>query len=102
VFTRIEAQNYRCLKEVSQPLNRFEILVGPNGSGKSTFLDVIGFLSDFASDGIAKAVERRTENFEDLVSGRTGTDFRLSLNESAASVRYDAVFRFDTASDGSQ
>jgi hypothetical protein len=56
-------------------------------------------LSDFASDGIAKAVERRTENFEDLVSGRTGTDFRLSLNESAASVRYDAVFRFDTASD---
>lgn len=103
MFTRIEAKNYRCLKEVSQPLNPFEILVGPNGSGKSTFLDVIGFLSDFASGGLAKAVELRTENFHDLVFGRNGTDFRLSFDAKllleGVAIRYDVVFRLDPSTD---
>jgi predicted ATPase len=108
VFTRIEARNYRCFKEVSQTLNPFEILVGPNGSGKSTFLDVIGFLSDFASDALAAAVERRTENFHDLVFGRSGTAFQLSVDMDASGaflelgdvgVRYSARFRLDTDMD---
>lgn len=108
MFTRIEAKNYRCLKEVSQPLNPFEILVGPNGSGKSTFLDVIGFLSDFATDGLIAAVERRTENFHDLVFGRSGASFQLSvdmdtleefLDPGDVGIRYSSVFRLDTAID---
>ena len=35
MITRIEARNFRCLQDVSQPLARLHVLVGPNGSGKS-------------------------------------------------------------------
>jgi predicted ATPase len=79
VFKRIEAKGYRCLKEVSQELRPFEILVGSNASGKTTFFDVVGFLSDFISDGLEAAVERRTANFHDLVWGRKGNTFELAL-----------------------
>lgn len=44
MITSIEALHYRCLKYVSQPLDRFHVLVGPNASGKTTFLDTIAFL----------------------------------------------------------
>ncbi|MCB1125545.1 MAG: polynucleotide kinase-phosphatase, partial [Verrucomicrobiae bacterium] len=37
MFTKIEAANYRCLRAVSQTLERFHVVAGPNGSGKSTF-----------------------------------------------------------------
>ena len=36
MITKVEALGYRCLKYVSQDLDRFHILVGPNASGKST------------------------------------------------------------------
>jgi predicted ATPase len=79
MFRRIEANDYRCLKEVSQPLKSFEILVGPNASGKSTFLDVVAFLGDFVRDGLENAVAVRTTNFHDLVWGREGTVFTLAV-----------------------
>lgn len=79
MFRRIEARNYRCLKDVSIELNPFEVLVGANASGKSTFLDVIVFLSDFLSQDLSKAVERRTTNFHDLVWGRQETSFTLAV-----------------------
>ncbi|HXP88951.1 MAG TPA: AAA family ATPase [Bryobacteraceae bacterium] len=79
MFLRIEAKNYRGLKEVSQPLNSFEILVGANASGKSTFLDVVEFLSDLMTDGLEAAVEMRTRNFHDLVWGREGNTFRFHV-----------------------
>ena len=72
VFRLIEAKRYRCLKDISQRLNPFEILVGPNGSGKTTFLDTVAFLSDFVSKGLEAAVEARTANFHDLTWGRAG------------------------------
>lgn len=77
VFRRIEANGYRCLREVNQTLNPFEILVGPNGSGKSTFLDVVRFLSDFMGDGLQAAVDRRVPAFQDLVWGRQGFKFQF-------------------------
>jgi predicted ATPase len=67
------------LKEVSQTLNPFEILVGANGSGKSSFLDVIRFLSDFMRDGLDAAIRRRTATFQDLVWGRKGATFRFAM-----------------------
>ncbi len=79
MFRLIEAKNYRCLKDVSQRLNPFEILVGANGSGKSTFLDVIAFLGDFMSDGLEASVERRTTNFHDLVWGRQMSSFHFLI-----------------------
>lgn len=79
MFRRIEATNYRCLKDVKQDLNSFEILVGANASGKSSFLDVITFCSDFLSDGLTAAVEKRTANFHDLVWGRQMSSFQFLI-----------------------
>lgn len=56
-IARIEALGYRCLRYVSCPLRRFQVLVGPNASGKSTFLDVPAFLRDFLRAGLIPAVE---------------------------------------------
>jgi predicted ATPase len=94
VFKRIEAKGYRCLKEVSQELRPFEILVGSNASGKSTFLDVVGFLSDLIGEGLEVAVERRTKNFHDLVWGREGSSFLLSAHLALPTDKqsFDATF----------
>lgn len=75
----IEALNYRCLRYVQQPLERFHVLVGPNASGKTTFLDIIAFLGIMVSDGLEAAVGERTTNFQDLVWGREGTGFELAI-----------------------
>ena len=69
MIRRIQARNYRCLHHVDVALDRFHVLVGPNASGKSTLFDVVAFLSDFVSDGLGAAVEKRTRNFQDLVWG---------------------------------
>lgn len=80
VFRRIEASGYRCLKEVGQELNPFEILVGPNGSGKSAFLDVVHFLGDFVRYGLDAAIQRRSPTFQELVWRRDGNMFRLAVD----------------------
>ena len=81
MIRRIQAFNYRCLHHVDVTLDRFHVLVGPNAAGKSTLFDVIAFLSDFVSDGLGAAVEKRTRNFQDLVWGRpkTGLGFQLAV-----------------------
>lgn len=79
MITRIEALNYRCLRDISVPLSRFHVLVGPNASGKTTFLDVIGFLKDLVTDDIGEAISKRTSNPEELLFGRKGTGFELAV-----------------------
>ena len=79
MLSLVEALNYRCLRYVRQPLERFHVLVGPNASGKTTFLDVAGFISDYVSDGLSVALEKRTPNFIDLLFGRAGYKFELAI-----------------------
>ena len=82
MIRRIQALNYRCLRYVDVQLEgSFHILVGPNASGKSTLLDVIDFLGDLVSDGLEAAVDRRTNNFHDLVwdRSRERAGFELAL-----------------------
>ena len=79
MIRRIQALNYRCLRLVDVHLDSFHILVGPNASGKSTLLDVIGFLSDLVRDGLMEAVEKRTQNFQDLVWNRPKQDMGFEL-----------------------
>ena len=81
MIRRIQTLNYRCLHHVDVALDRFHVLVGPNAAGKSTLFDVIAFLSDFVSNGLGVAVEKRTRNFQDLVWGRpkTGLGFQLAV-----------------------
>lgn len=70
VIRRIQALRYRCLRYVDLDLDRFHVLIGPNASGKSTLFDVVSFVSDLVRDGLESAVERRTQNFQDMVWNR--------------------------------
>ncbi|MEX1230871.1 MAG: ATP-binding protein [Planctomycetaceae bacterium] len=79
MITRIEALNFRCLRYISQPLDRFHVLVGPNASGKTTFLDVVAFIGRVVSDGLDAALEERSPNFQDQVFGRKGRSFELLI-----------------------
>lgn len=63
----IEALNYRCMRYVSQKLDRFHVLIGPNASGKSTFLDIIALLGAIVSEGPFKAIEKRAPSYQDLM-----------------------------------
>ena len=104
IITKVEASGYRCLREIRQELGPYQILVGPNGSGKSVFLDAIRFLGDLVSGGLDKAVRARTDNFYDLVWGRSNDSFRLSV-EAAPSrqepelIRYEVEAKLDASSD---
>ncbi len=108
MITLVEALRYRCLRYVSQPLGDFHVLVGPNASGKTTFLDVIGFLSDVASEGLDTAINNRTTNPEDLLFRRSRENLELAvearipddLREQTAkpeldTVRYEVAIGFD-------
>jgi predicted ATPase len=82
VIHKIEALNFRSLRNVSQALDRFQVLVGPNASGKTTFLDVIAFLGRIVSDGLEAAVEERTSTPQDLTWRRHGGAFQLAIEAS--------------------
>ncbi len=101
MITRIEARNFRCLKSISQTLRPFQVLVGPNSSGKSAFLDVIGFISDLVNVGLKQAVANRTDNFHDLVWGRTGTSFELAIDAELPpnQIRYSVTVRLNVSTD---
>ena len=79
MITRIQALNYRGLRYVDVPLDRFHILVGANASGKSTLLDVVSFAGDFVRNGLEEAIDRRSENFQDLVWSRPGEELGFEL-----------------------
>ncbi len=79
MITLVEALNFRSLRYVARPLDRFHVLVGPNASGKTTFLDVIGLLGDLVSKGLEAAVESRTPTFQDLLWRRSGASFELAI-----------------------
>ncbi|HSG72842.1 MAG TPA: AAA family ATPase, partial [Planctomycetaceae bacterium] len=91
MITLIEALNYRCLRYVSQPLERFHVLVGPNASGKTTFLDVIAFLGDLVNEGIEAAITKRSPNYDDLTFGRTGRGIQLAIEAKIPSEFLDKV-----------
>ncbi|MGE0882622.1 MAG: AAA family ATPase [Blastocatellales bacterium] len=79
MICQIEARNFRCLKYINQPLEPFHVLVGPNASGKTTFLDTISFLGTLVSSGLDAAVGERTQNFVDLLWGRSGNELELAI-----------------------
>ena len=104
MLTLVEALNYRCLKYVSRPLDRFHVLVGPNASGKTTFLDVVAFISRLVSSGLEAAIETRSPTFHDLLFRHEGGAFELAieavlpshLREKIAEIQYD-VARYEVA-----
>ncbi|MDE0038693.1 MAG: AAA family ATPase [Gammaproteobacteria bacterium] len=79
MLRRIQALNYGCLRHVDVALDAFHVLVGPNGSGKSTLFDLIAFARDAVTEGVQRAVEKRTNNLQDLVWGRPKHDAHFEL-----------------------
>ena len=113
MITLVEALNYRCLKYVRQELEPFLVLVGPNATGKTTFLDVIGFLGDLVSDGLATAIARRASNPHDLTWWRKAESFELAVeatfpeayrakleNPGFDRIRYEVAVGMDVAGQG--
>lgn len=108
----IEALNFRCLRYVRQPLDSFHVLVGPNASGKTTFLDVVAFLGRLVADGPDAAITERTQNFQDLLWGRTGERFELAIEVAVPddcrgklprdfdTIRYEVAIGTRTQTDG--
>lgn len=75
----IEALNFRSLRYVSQPLERFHVLVGPNASGKTTFLDVVDFLGTLLAEGLQTAIRGITPDPRDLLFNHAGEKFELAV-----------------------
>lgn len=79
MITQIEALNYQCLRNVSQSLDQFQILVGPNASGKSTFIDVVEFVRDIVKYDLSSAVDKRTQNPQNLLYRHKGKKIELAV-----------------------
>jgi hypothetical protein len=94
-ITRIEALNFRSLRDVDVRVGPFEILVGPNGSGKSSLLDVIALLGDILRVGPAKAilgdprlsVSQRSPDPGQLCWMRKGHRFELAIEAQIPAAR---------------
>ena len=79
MITLMEALNYQCLRNVSQTLDQFQILVGPNATGKSTFLDIAKFVGDIANSDLSSAVGKRTWNPKNLLYKHQGKMIKLAI-----------------------
>ena len=107
MIRRIQALNYRCLRHVDVALDPFHVLVGPNASGKSTLFDVVTFLGDMVRDDLGAAIGKRTDNFQDLVWGRSKDrlgfelavefDISDSMKQMLPSEKDYEVFRYEVA-----
>lgn len=101
MISKIEAINYRVLRNVHQDLDNFAILVGPNASGKSTFLDVPAFLADLVRAGLDGAVHGdrdiplRASDPQHLTWLRSGKPVELAIemrNGGDFHLRYELSF----------
>lgn len=80
----IEALSFRCLRDVSQEIDRFQILVGPNASGKSTFIDVPALLAALLRQpqDVVAVLHELSPTFDDLTFMREGRRFELAIEAS--------------------
>ncbi len=88
IVQRAETLNYRGLRDVSQYLRPFEVLVGANASGKSTFIDVFALVRDFIYDDLDGAVligygtrvaGGRARSLDELIFDGRADRFELAL-----------------------
>jgi predicted ATPase len=80
MITKIEAVNFRCLRNISQTLGHLHVITGPNGSGKTTFLEVPQLLAAYAADGLdALWKSSRATAFEELLFHGEGNSVQLAV-----------------------
>lgn len=98
-ISRIEAFHYRSLRQVSQRLRPFQVLLGPNGSGKSTLVDALAFLCDLQRTSVEGAVygdprldvSMRAPDAGHLTWMREGGQFQLALEASVPEELRDGI-----------
>jgi len=115
MFTRIQTLNFRCLRYIDQPLERFHALVGPNASGKTTFLEVVSMLGDIVknSGDVPRTLTERSGDFSKLLWKGQGNRFELVIEaeipeplrkslaqdkSGATTLRYEVGFGMDKES----
>ena len=99
MITRLELKAWRNFhKSVALDLQARAFFIGPNAVGKSNVLDALRFLRDVASDGLAKAVNKRGGMRE--IKARNSRNFkgvRIAVNIGTEAVpalwRYELQFR---------
>lgn len=79
MITLAEILNYKCLRYVRVPLNKFHIFVGSNASGKSAFFDALLFLRDLLNSNAESAVRRRAQTLRELVWQQQGERFEIAV-----------------------
>jgi len=99
-LSRIEAENFRSLRNVGVDLGAVNVLVGPNGAGKSNLLDVIEFLGDSVREDLAPALRNRGGYDRVYFRGETSGSIRIrvyahvtSYSSEAATDEYSLTFR---------
>ncbi len=93
MITKIEAVNFRCLRNISQDLGHFHVITGPNGSGKTTFLEVPQLLAAYAADGLEAfwKVSRAT-TFEELLFRGEGGSIQMAVEAKVPDSLLQKVF----------
>jgi len=86
MITRLEVNNYRCLRYNKLDLPPFAALIGPNAAGKSTFFDALGLLSDLMSSSLDQALffngrtgHGRCSSFQELCFNGEGNLFEIAV-----------------------
>jgi len=86
MITRLEVNNYRCLRYNKIEIPPFAALVGPNAAGKSTFVDALRMLSGLMEIPIDRALffngyagEGRCSAFEEILYNRQGSYFEIAV-----------------------
>lgn len=59
LIRRLQARNYKSLRDVSVDFGPLTILVGPNGVGKSNIIDCLQFLADATKENLDYAILKR-------------------------------------------
>src|SRR5258708_23115884 len=103
MFTEIEIQNFKSLRNVKIPFRRLSYFCGPNASGKSNFSEALDFVSNAFRNGLQHAVAekggfynmcfRRIRRTKGAISFRIAGEEKLTKE---ASVQYETRFSFRT------
>ncbi len=95
MLTRVEIENFRCIRKVGVDLGPFTVLIGPNDSGKTAFLKAIESIARIAAgrplaqvfpplaDSLAAAAALRSP------SPASEMAFAVNMDDGAQAIRYE-------------
>jgi predicted ATPase len=84
MIKRLHVENFRSLKELDLRPGLTNVLVGPNAAGKSNIVDALKFLTNLASQGLARALLTRLGYPEVAWKGKDAGPIRITIELEAA------------------